>query len=420
MRTREGARPPASKWAAMTTVCLRPGVVLVLAASSVCWFFAGAGLAARADAQATRTWVSGIGDDVNPCSRTVPCKTLAGSISKTAVGGEINALDPGGFGTVTIAKPLTIDLSSPTRGGILNTLTQGVLVNATGADDVVLRGLDINGTGPIAGSCASSGTNGIRVLGARTVTIADSTISGQNAGVLITPGAADVKVILNRVEISNTCANGIVAAPTNGRKVDITVRDSTITNTGTAISAADGVHVWLTGSTIFGNALGLETIGTGIIDSFADNQIMGNALDGTPTNTLIDRAGPVGPAGPQGPMGASIVGPQGTAGPRGTPALKLLLALPKNSVSVRSGQGLALSYVATGVAATTLQIRKGRQTVATIKARARTGRNTINWNGKAAGKVVPAGSYTLVLGAKSADGQTDSTSAKLKLTRRRR
>src|SRR5438477_3797204 len=47
-------------------------------------------------AQATRTWVSGVGDDVNPCSRTAPCKTFAGAISKTAGGGEIDVLDPGG------------------------------------------------------------------------------------------------------------------------------------------------------------------------------------------------------------------------------------------------------------------------------------------------------------------------------------
>jgi len=41
--------------------------------------------AATAQAQATRTWVSGVGDDVNPCSRTAPCKTFAGAISKTAI-----------------------------------------------------------------------------------------------------------------------------------------------------------------------------------------------------------------------------------------------------------------------------------------------------------------------------------------------
>ena len=64
--------------------------------------------AAPANAQATRTWISGVGDDANPCSRTAPCKTFAGAISKTAAGGEIDCLDPGGFGTVTITKSITI------------------------------------------------------------------------------------------------------------------------------------------------------------------------------------------------------------------------------------------------------------------------------------------------------------------------
>src|SRR2546422_2828997 len=69
-----------------------------------------------AQAQATRTWVSGVGDDVNPCSRTAPCKTFAGAISKTAAGGEIDCLDPGGFGAVTITKSLTIDCNGVTGG----------------------------------------------------------------------------------------------------------------------------------------------------------------------------------------------------------------------------------------------------------------------------------------------------------------
>jgi hypothetical protein len=66
-------------------------------------------IADPAYAQASRTWVSGVGDDANPCSRTAPCKTFAGAISKTAVNGEINCLDPGGFGAVTITKSITID-----------------------------------------------------------------------------------------------------------------------------------------------------------------------------------------------------------------------------------------------------------------------------------------------------------------------
>ena len=72
-----------------------------------------------AQAQASRTWVSGVGDDANPCSRTAPCKTFAGAISKTAVNGEINCLDPGGFGAVTITKSITIDCHE-VFGSILN------------------------------------------------------------------------------------------------------------------------------------------------------------------------------------------------------------------------------------------------------------------------------------------------------------
>src|SRR3954464_3971324 len=95
---------------------------------------AAAVLPSAASAQATRTWVSGVGDDVNPCSRTAPCKTLAGTISQTAAGGEINALDPGGYGAVTITKAITIDLGTLT-GGILNSGLTGVVINAGATDN---------------------------------------------------------------------------------------------------------------------------------------------------------------------------------------------------------------------------------------------------------------------------------------------
>src|SRR3954471_13606790 len=95
-----------------------------------------------AQAQASRTWVSGVGDDANPCSRTAPCKTWAGAISKTAAGGEIDALDPGGFGMITITKAITIDGggggagfgSILAAGGV-----SGVIVNAGVNDKVILR-----------------------------------------------------------------------------------------------------------------------------------------------------------------------------------------------------------------------------------------------------------------------------------------
>src|SRR5688500_8618113 len=114
--------------------------------------------------QATRTWVSGVGDDANPCSRTAPCKTFAGAISKTAASGEINALDPGGFGGVTITKSITID-GGGFIAGVLVSGTNAIVINAASTDTVTLRGLDVNGLG--------TGLNGIRILQAKTVNVED-------------------------------------------------------------------------------------------------------------------------------------------------------------------------------------------------------------------------------------------------------
>src|SRR5438128_1467898 len=105
------------------------------------------GITTLAHAQATRTWVSGVGNDADPCSRTAPCKTFAGAISKTASPGIINCLDPGGFGAVTITKDITIDCTG-TLGSVLSSGVQGIIVNATTTQNVVLRAIDINGAGP--------------------------------------------------------------------------------------------------------------------------------------------------------------------------------------------------------------------------------------------------------------------------------
>src|SRR5881275_215186 len=105
-------------------------------------FFLPLVTSAPASAQATRTWVSGVGDDANPCSRTAPCKTFSGAISKTASGGEINCLDPGGFGSVTITKAITIACEGVTAGVVVPG-TNGIIVNAGASDNVTLRGIDI-------------------------------------------------------------------------------------------------------------------------------------------------------------------------------------------------------------------------------------------------------------------------------------
>jgi hypothetical protein len=126
--------------------------------------------AAPVDAQATRTWVSDVGDDVNPCSRTAPCKTFAGAISKTAPGGEIDALDPGGFGAVTITKAITIGGGGGQVASILMSGTNGIAVQASVTDVVTLRNLRINGIG--------TGINGIRFLSGAALHIQNCYIFG--------------------------------------------------------------------------------------------------------------------------------------------------------------------------------------------------------------------------------------------------
>src|SRR4051812_35559098 len=136
-----------------------------IAGTGLCLFLP----ATSAQAQATRTWVSGVGDDANPCSRTAPCKTLAGAISKTAANGEIDALDPAGYGAVTITKGITIDGGGGQVASVLVSGTNGIVVQAGPSDVVILRNLRINGIG--------TGINGIRWLSGKALTVENCDIS---------------------------------------------------------------------------------------------------------------------------------------------------------------------------------------------------------------------------------------------------
>src|SRR5262249_43481981 len=124
--------------------------------------------------QASRTWVSGVGDDANPCSRTAPCKTFAGAISKTAAGGEIDALDPAGYGAVTITKAITIDGGGGQVASVLVAGTNGIVVNAGASDRVILRNIRING---IKGS-GNGGLNGIRFISGLALGVENCVIFG--------------------------------------------------------------------------------------------------------------------------------------------------------------------------------------------------------------------------------------------------
>lgn len=379
-----------------------------LLAAAALFLTAGAALAPAANAQATRTWVSGVGDDANPCSRTAPCKTFAGSISKTAAGGEINAIDSAGFGALTITKAITIDTSN-VIGGVLNYGSHGIIVNAGPNDDVVLRGLDINGATIIASPppCPYAGESGIRILRARSVRIKDSKIYRQTKAIEVAP-TNPVNVLVNRVDMSENCDNGVVYTPGSAGTANVMVQDSTISGSGTALSVSTGGTAWLTRTTLFANALGFQTLGTGTINDFGDNRLIANSSDGAATNNLGPKVVP-GPAGAAGP-----VGPQG---PQGEPAIKLLLAASQSSVAGKAGKAVLFSYAATANAKSTLTILKGTKKVATVTGTSKAGANTIRWNGKAGKKAAAAGAYKLVLSAVGADGQKATTSVALKLKR---
>jgi hypothetical protein len=162
--------------------------------------------ATSANAQATRTWVSGVGDDVNPCSRTAPCKTFAGAISKTAAGGIIMCLDPGAYGAVTITKSMTIDCTG-TQAGVLAGGTNGVVINAGVNDRVTLRNLSIEGPG------VTPGFRGVNILQAASVTIDRCRIWGFKtnpaAGILVGATALQLELHVKDSIISDNGAPGV-------------------------------------------------------------------------------------------------------------------------------------------------------------------------------------------------------------------
>jgi hypothetical protein len=277
--------------------------------------------------QATRTWVSGVGDDANPCSRTAPCKTFAGAISKTAAGGEIDALDPGGFGAVTITKAITID-GTGTLGSILAAGTNGIVVSAGANDVIIIRGISINGAG--------SGVNGIRFLTGGSLHVEACTIFGFTGnGISFEPSAASQLSVLNttiektslgilvRPASTGSAQATIEGCATTGNTAGIRVDDGSVafikntTAAGNAnngflassyYSAAEidlescmasgngtnGVKSWgpystvrLSNVTAMGNTGGLSTASSGVILSYVNNKVAGNVVDGAPTGTIV-------------------------------------------------------------------------------------------------------------------------------------
>jgi hypothetical protein len=270
-------------------------------------------LASTAAAQATRTWVSGVGDDANPCSRPAPCKTFAGAISKTAAGGVIDALDPGGFGAVTITKAITID-GRAALAGVLAAGTNGVVVSAGASDVVILRGLDLQGAG--------TGLKGIRFVSGAALHVEDCTVSGFTDNAIDFAPSAGGRLFVKGTSVRANAAAGLyVAGPAvavvektqlDGAAVGldaagtakVTVHDSVISGNSTAgIRAAELAQVNFDHGLIASNGVGIQADGlvrlsevmvsdnttgvTGNVVSFGNNRIAaGNGTDGSPASTL--------------------------------------------------------------------------------------------------------------------------------------
>ncbi|MCI4590587.1 right-handed parallel beta-helix repeat-containing protein [Sphingobium sp. BYY-5] len=234
-----------------------------------------------ANAQATRTWVSGVGDDANPCSRTAPCKTFAGAISKTAAGGSINTLDPGGFGTVTITKSITIR-SDGIEAGVLAFSTTGVIINAGLTDRIVLEGLDIDGGNP--------GIDGVRILKAGEVIINDCVIrnftnASSGAGVNIN---SPTKV---RVTITDTLINnnlyGVRIQSNTTNDAHLKMFDSLLVANSTAgISVAGTGNDALISGNRFIGPKSLEILSGAQVTSYGDNVL----TSGNPPTTTLPRS----------------------------------------------------------------------------------------------------------------------------------
>jgi hypothetical protein len=248
-------------------------------------------------AQATRTWVSGVGDDANPCSRTAPCKTFGGAISKTTTGGEIDALDPGGFGAVTITKGITIDGGGGQVASSLVSGTNAIIVEA-GAGTVTLRNLSINGTGTgvsgivfnsaaalIVENCSIFGFASFAIAvspsaGTSHVSIFNSTLfNNSQGGIQVKPTGGTTTVFVRGVQ-ANFNGVGIGVDTTGGGTVSLITDRTTASENTTGLQAlGTGATVFLDNSTIVQNGTGVNITAPAVAFSYVNNGINENTTN---------------------------------------------------------------------------------------------------------------------------------------------
>ena len=229
-----------------------------------------------ANAQATRTWVSGVGDDANPCSRTAPCKTFAGAISKTAASGEISVLDPGGFGVVTITKAITIN-GDGTLAGILSAGTTGIIVNAGANDVVYIRNVSINGAG--------TGLNGIRFLAGKALHVENCNIYGignnsAGNGNGIFANLTGTGLLFVKDTNIKTCAVSGITAQSSGGVAGGLLEHVRVEGLPTGVLIGNNAFLSIRDSELNFNTTGVSITGSGTPTGSFDNCMLNNNVTG--------------------------------------------------------------------------------------------------------------------------------------------
>ena len=222
----------------------------------------GALAAGAAHAQATGTWVSGVGDDSNPCSRTAPCLTFSVALSRTANKGTVRVLDPGQYGPVTITKAITI-VGLPGATIISSPGVNGITVNANAADVVVLANLTIDGGG--------SGVTGVLLNTASMLVLENVNIQGTGTGVDVAAAAVHARVDIRGCDIGGAAIAVRNQSPTS----TVTVEGSSLHGNGTALSAVDGM-IAVIGTSLVNNGLVFSSV-NGTTWTGKDNAVYGNA-----------------------------------------------------------------------------------------------------------------------------------------------
>lgn len=282
-----------------------------------------AALAQPAIAANFRSWVSGKGLDSNPCTQTLPCRTFQAAHDATLNGGEVNVLDPGDYGPLTINRAITIDggdmayigavpigITINNQSAIVAIRNLSLVTNSIGytkaiwvsaaqslsAETVRIRrfthGISVDDTGsapprvhvksvtthdtgyPIftVGNVATDPNRRI------SLTVEGLTAYNATSGIAVSGTAANI----TRSFISTCVNNGVMGSSAS----EINLSDSTIVFANAGIQAGPGVKVRIAGNNIHNNTSALLTGAGGTIDSFGDNRIAGNGPGQSPHSTI--------------------------------------------------------------------------------------------------------------------------------------